>query len=387
MAEPDGAGITVNPMAAAETAAKPATRRDLESALAGLQSGERTVEETVDALDRYVESKLESVGTIAPVVKSVVARLTEAPTNWHQSTVFYLTTKAEQDARLRTRAPLMAAVSFLMVFMQAASISAIIFGTVIPACDTKTECDKGRFCKAHGEGEGDGTNRCSYCGFSVPLEAECEIDGVSVRSHELCSEADVPVWNVRPTSTHPHEFLGYNTTYLSEVCHGTTPVGASVRAWAESDLVDWCDACWHMQTDTVDDLDMRLLIGANIRSMGAFDWGALLFASFVVAFSVCGELKDTILCSLAVERASEDLSPAWRISLRLMNGCRRRFFLPQVMHAVPMLVTLKGGGKSKRVRQLTCWLQPLIACTLLLQTRSTSASIPSPSSSCWRWTT
>ena len=32
-----------------------------------------------------------------------------------------------------------------------------------------------------------------------------------------------------------------------------------------------------------------------------------------------------------------------------------------------MLVTLKGGGKSKRVRQLTCWLQPLIACTLLLQ--------------------
>ena len=128
MAESDGAGMTVNPMAAAETAAKPATRRDLESALAGLQSGERTAEETVDVLDRYVESKLESVGTIAPVVKSVVARLTEAPTNWHQSTVFYLTTKAEQDARLRTRAPLMAAVSFLMVFMQAASISAIIFG-------------------------------------------------------------------------------------------------------------------------------------------------------------------------------------------------------------------------------------------------------------------
>ena len=75
MAEPDGAGITVNPMAAAETAAKPATRRDLESALAGLQSGERTAEETVDVLDRYVESKLESVGTIAPAELGWVTRM------------------------------------------------------------------------------------------------------------------------------------------------------------------------------------------------------------------------------------------------------------------------------------------------------------------------
>ena len=76
-----------------------------------------------------------------------------AACSWHQSTVFYLTTRAEQDAELRQRAPIMAAFGVLMVLMQSFACSAIVFGTIIPACNTKLECDKGRFCKTHGDGE------------------------------------------------------------------------------------------------------------------------------------------------------------------------------------------------------------------------------------------
>ena len=188
--------------------------------------------------------------------------------------------------------------------------------------------------------------RCSYCGFDVPLEMECEIDGVSVRSHELCVKARAPTWNVREVADKGMEFLGYNVTYLSAVCHRREPVGDSVP-WAKDSLVAWCDACWHPQTDTIEDLDMATLFSANVAAMGFFDFGALIFASFVVSFTVVGELKDTILCSLAVERAEEALSPGWRVLLRLMNGCRRRLFLPMLMHAVPILVVHLGGGERQ----------------------------------------
>ena len=184
--------------------------------------------------------------------------------------MYCLTTRADEDAGLRSRAPGMFAIGVVIVLLQCVAAFAAVAGTIVPACDSKDQCNRGTYCKVHGDesGDGSGAKRCSYCGFSVPLEAECVLDAVPVRSHDLCLHAGVPVLNV-----HAHElFAGYNMTYLSEVCHRTTPVGKSVRSWAELDLVPWCDACWSTATDTIDHLTPEELMSAHVRSMGLFDW-------------------------------------------------------------------------------------------------------------------
>ena len=76
--------------------------------------------------------------------------------------------------------------------------------------------------------------------------------------------------------------------------------------------------------------------------MGTFDWVALVFASCVYSFQVCGELKDINLCSVAVSRA-ESLHFLWQIAITVMNEFRRWGFLTGLTVAVPLLVILQGS--------------------------------------------
>ena len=51
------------------------------------------------------------------------------------------------------------------------------------------------------------------------------------------------------------------------------------------------------------------LIHDNVDAMGLFDWTTLIFASYVVVLIVIGELKDTQLCDIAVERLGDRAGP------------------------------------------------------------------------------
>ena len=50
--------------------------------------------------------------------QAVYARLTEAPTNWHQASVFALVSNAPEDAPLKARAPFQFGIGFAMVACQ-----------------------------------------------------------------------------------------------------------------------------------------------------------------------------------------------------------------------------------------------------------------------------
>ena len=94
---------------------------------------------------------------------------------------------------------------------------------------------------------------------------------------------------------------------------------------------------------TVVPLTERSLTTGNLSAMGPFDDVALVFASFIVAFTVVGELKDIELCSMAVAHAGDNLSKGWRLALGFLLGMRRWVFLPTLVLNVPFLVLFKGG--------------------------------------------
>ena len=78
--------------------------------------------------------------------------------------------------------------------------------------------------------------------------------------------------------------------------------------------------------------------------MGPFDWVALLLCSCIVGLSVVGEIKDTLLCELAMDRHLKELSPVWRFALNVLNRLRAQLFLSPLMGAIPGVVLTQGGS-------------------------------------------
>ena len=65
-----------------------------------------------------------------------------------------------------------------------------------------------------------------------------------------------------------------------------------------------------------------------------------------IAIIVVGELKDILLCSMAIAHASK-LSAGWRHALSFLLGIRRWLFLPALVCTVPLLVMVEGGDALK----------------------------------------
>ena len=196
------------------------------------------------------------------------------------------------------RAPLLYTGSLAMVGLQSATAAGVLWGTMSPSCATSDQCDAGTYCNV---GRFD---RCVFCGISGPLVDE----------------------------------IG-NLTRVAEVC--TMPY--TEHGWASNATVaSWCETC--VRNDgTVDPLTEDSLIADNLAAMGPFDHVALVFAAFIVAFTVVGELKDIELCSMAVAHAGDKLSKGWQLALGFLLGMRRWVFLPTLVMNVPVLVLAKGG--------------------------------------------
>ena len=88
-------------------------------------------------------------------VRSVYAHMAEAPTNWHQATVFLL---SSDDPAERAMAPTMLASGYVMVLFQWATAVGAIGSTTFPSCQSTDQCGRGTYCNIGGN------NRCNTCG-------------------------------------------------------------------------------------------------------------------------------------------------------------------------------------------------------------------------------
>ena len=80
------------------------------------------------------------------------------------------------------------------------------------------------------------------------------------------------------------------------------------------------------------------------------DWLTLGLASMVVAFAVFAEIRDAMLCEIALRDVSErrEVSRGWRFAIRGLNFARYYIMLPNVILSVVALV-LNDGGRVKDV--------------------------------------
>ena len=141
--------------------------------------------------------------------------------------------------------------------------------------------------------------------------------------------------------------LGLCETCESEYkhcCH--TNSTESCPAWAEKVKEPMCANCmtdrgFEAFTEVAQD---------RIDSMGAQDWVTLFLASLVVAFAVFAEIRDAILCEIALRAISRrrEVSRGWRFAIRGLNAARYYIFLPNVVSSVVQLV-LNDGGDVKNV--------------------------------------
>ena len=127
-------------------------------------------------------------------------------------------------------------------------------------------------------------------------------------------------------------------------CH--TNSTESCPAWAEKVKESMCANC---VTDRGFE-SFGVVAKDRIDSMGPQDWVTLCLASLVVAFAVFAEIRDAILCEIALRAISKrrEVPRGWRFAIGGLNFARYYIFLPNVVLSVAELV-LNDGGNVKNV--------------------------------------
>ena len=77
--------------------------------------------------------------------------------------------------------------------------------------------------------------------------------------------------------------------------------------------------------------------------MSPYDWLALLLCSAVVTLAAVGEMKDILLCELAIGRAGDNIPAGYRWVLHCINILRRWGFLPALFNAFYVLIRTQGA--------------------------------------------
>ena len=328
-----------NPVPNAAHGVAGAASSDIEAAAAALKhQGASDWPQTVEAMEQLMavreaalEARLEArLAQAAPAVdgfRSVFAHLSGAPTNWHQSTVHFAALEPEDHAGHSWRAMLALLGGVLMVLGQCMVAVALLAGVGLPSCESSDQCQKGTYC---GRGS---SSRCGYCGQQTPLPLQID-----------------PTTGGTLNNADSTDFVGFNVTLVTEVCSNPRDRvgwdaygGGDELPFSSAAVASWCEACVTVMDMAVDPLTQGTLIAANVAAMGPFDWISLLFATFVVALTVAGELRDTELVMLAIRSAGDKLSLGWRIALSLLAGVRRWLFLPTLVAATPFMAMYKGG--------------------------------------------
>jgi hypothetical protein len=276
-------------------------------------------------------------------IRSVFASIGTAPANWHQATVFFLSSEKEVDQAMRKRAPLMFVGGLVIIIFQIIVTAGLFVGSLAPSCLSNEQCVHmpGSWCTLGG------ANRCFACG-QTGIYPNLENDVIACQWGP--NEPHVGRSPTDPGNCFPN--LYRNKTAVAKVC--TDPQDRLAWDATQGKINDpigfkakgvraWCEACIFTDGEVNRFTIADHMVG-NVMSMGAYDWVTLLFATYVVGLSIVGELKDIELCLLAIERIPEGaLSWKWVSALSFCLELRRFAFLPAMLNSVATLVIMRGG--------------------------------------------
>ena len=321
---------------------------------------------------------------------AVLARVGAAPTNWHQATVFFLTSKADEDMEMRAKAPFMYAASLLMVLMQFLATMGIAAGMMFPTCVQSSQCQSGCFCYKTGSSS---RGLCTFCGSVTPLVPYWSPPGTERTGYGPTGYEKQ--WNVLSTSLYPRDglrrpadavgFAGFNVTHVKATCTppfqkvrrftiltedevpgyarrtltwtgedvppGIVPsrvtldhhIGLQNNDFSASSVGAWCDNCVY-STGDVSHLSEHLLAFASVEAMSTADWLATVVCTYVFAVTMVGEIKDIELCQMAANRGHLEVSRRWQMALSFLNLFRAHGFVMVLVMCIPLVILTRGGG-------------------------------------------
>eukprot|EP01052_Picozoa_sp_SAG31_P021186 SAG31_NODE_1626_length_7710_cov_28.409933_1_plen_268_part_00 len=192
-------------------------------------------------------------------VQKLLARMTQAPPNLHQFTCFALSrSPSGSDAAIRRKGPALFALSFVIVALQTMTAVAVFQGTAFTSCATNDACPgsgSGMYCELS-------RSRCRYCGDVVVVPME----------NDQATGATYNDWK-------DDAFAGYNSTAFNKACSlpsdrlvyppGAAPVQRALRSQIldRGTVSNWCDACHHVETGSVNILTKDKHYHGSIAAM------------------------------------------------------------------------------------------------------------------------
>jgi hypothetical protein len=290
-------------------------------------------------------------------IRRVFGTAASVPCNWHQATIFFLGSENPADAAMKGKARLMLFAGLILIIFQVLTACGVIIGVSIPACKTSKHCGQpGTYCVPD-------LQRCMTCGMHGPLiyPSFSSLPTVEGSTTNLDKLVDCP-WAAEGTvgsraEGHPDKCLPpANKTLVRGLCarsanwkellaeggYPTDKQAATGAAITPAFIKSWCETC----VNAVDwEVDMYTTIDTvfnNVDAMGILDWTAFVFAAYIVGLNIIGELKDMLLCEIAIERLGDKLGP-WRHPIVIGIFLRRTLFLPFMLGTVGTVVVIRGG--------------------------------------------
>jgi hypothetical protein len=283
------------------------------------------------------------------VIRRVFGTASSVPCNWHQATIFFLGSENPDDAAMKDKARLMLFSGLTLISFQVLTAMGVFVGVLMPACKTSKQCGQaGMFCALGPLGQ-----RCHYCGLNGPLT----FNGDDLDKYLIdCPWAAKETLSGRVENNQDRCLPAGNKTLVHAMCTGSENwkellaqggYPTDKQAWIATPLTpefieSWCESCvtavdWKADMFTAIDLMFD-----NVDAMGILDWTTLAFASYVVGLTIIGELKDMLLCEIAIERLGNKLGP-WRHAINIGIFLRRAAFLPIMIGTVGAVVQIRGG--------------------------------------------
>jgi hypothetical protein len=286
-------------------------------------------------------------------IRRVFGTASSVPCNWHQATIFFLGSENPADAAMKGKARLMLLAGLVLIVFQVLTAMGVLVGVIMPACKTSKQCGQaGMFCAPKQQ-------RCEFCGQNGPL-----MSTNTNTNTDVVGLVDCP-WGAEETLSGrvdnlPDKCLSPgNKTLVRALCAGSENWEEMLAMLAEGGyptdkqgwmgtaitpkfIESWCETCVNAVDWKADTFMSMDLVYDSVDAMGALDWTTLVFASYVVGLTIIGELKDLVLCQIAIERLGDKLGQ-WRHAIVICIFLRRSFFLPIRLGTVASLVDFRGG--------------------------------------------
>ena len=247
----------------------------------------------VTRMDEILQVKLNGATGLDAAIRSTFAHLTEAPTNFHQMAVFFLSSKDPQDSGMQQQAPILFMGCVLMVLAQSAAATGLFLGIFGASCKDHGMCSgAGMFCDAMLE-------RCSYCGDSCDhnLASYCGDAAIALSSGNSLNATDVfTACSSVVVPAGPGQDDGPDTGPGGGGNGGPGGGKGQIMGWKKALAAEnWCKACVDATSSSnpVITLTQAATGEMNVDNMGAFDWITLLFASCIIALAIVGGKKRT----------------------------------------------------------------------------------------------